>query len=42
MESIEIGFSEHGTLSFDSVRKKVITTKKSGFYFTIKHNKQAK
>ena len=30
-ESIEIGFSEHGTLSSDSIEKKLITTKKRGF-----------
>ena len=27
--------SEHRTLSSNSIEKKVITTKKSGFYFTI-------
>ena len=32
-ESIKIGISEHGTLSSDSIEKKVITTKKGGFYF---------
>ena len=36
------GISEHGTLSSDSVEKKVITTKKSRFYFTIGNNKQVK
>ena len=41
-ELIEIGISEHGKLSSDSIEKKVITTKKSGFYFTIGYNKQVK
>ena len=41
-ESIKIGISEHGTLSSDSIEKKVITTKKGGFYFTIGYNKQVK
>ena len=41
-ESIEIGISEHGTLSSDSIKNKVITTKKSGFYFTTGYNKQVK
>ena len=36
------GISEHGTLSSDSIGKKVIATKKSGFYFTIGYNKQVK
>ena len=36
------GISEHGALSSDSVEKKVITTKKSRFYFTIGYNKQVK
>ena len=34
-ESIENGISKHEALSSDSVEKKVITTKKSGFCFTI-------
>ena len=41
-ESIEIGISEHGTLSSDSIKNKVITTKKSVFYFTTGYNKQVK
>ena len=41
-ESIEIGISEHGTLSSDSIEKKVVATEKSGFYFTIGYNKQVK
>ena len=36
------GISEHGTLSSDSIGKKVIATKKSGFYFTVGYNKQVK
>ena len=34
-ESIEIVISEHGKPSSDSTESKVITTMKSGFYFTI-------
>ena len=41
-ESIEIDISEHGTFSSDSIEKKVIATKKSEFYFTIRYNKQVK
>ena len=41
-ESIEIGIYEHGTLSSDSMKQKVITTKKSGLYLTIRYNKQEK
>ena len=41
-ELIEIGISEHETLTSDSIKKEVITTKKSGFYFTIGYNKQVK
>ena len=41
-ESTEIGISEHGTFSSESIKKKVITTKKDGFYFTIGYNKQVK
>ena len=37
-ESIEIGISEHGTLSSNSIEKKVIATKKSVFYFAIGSN----
>ena len=33
-ELIEIGISEHETLSSDSIEHKVMTTKKGGFYFT--------
>ena len=42
MELIEIGISEHGTLSSNSIKKKVITTKKNGFYSSIGYNKQVK
>ena len=35
MESIEIGISEHGTFSSDSIEDRVITTMKGGFYYTI-------
>ena len=38
-ESIEIGISEHGTFSSDSIENKVIATMKGGFYFTIAYNK---
>ena len=41
-KSIEIRISEHGTLTSDSIKKKVTTTKKGGFYFTIGYNKQIK
>ena len=41
-ESIETDISEHGTSSSDSIEKKVITTKKGGFYFTIGYSKQGK
>ena len=41
-ELIEIGISKHGTLSSDSIEKKLITNKKEGFYFTIGYNKQGK
>ena len=41
-EWIEIGISEYEGLTSDSIEKKVITTKKSGFYFTIGYNKQVK
>ena len=41
-ESIEIGISEHRTLSSGSIEKKVITTMKGGFYFTIGYDKQVK
>ena len=41
-EWIEIGISEHEALTSDSIEKKVITTKKSGFYFIIGYNKQVK
>ena len=41
-EFIEIGISEHGTLSSNFIEKKVITTKKSRFYFSIGYNKQVK
>ena len=34
--------SKHGTLSSDSIEKKLITNKKEGFYFTIGYNKQVK
>ena len=39
---MEIGISEHGTFSFDSIENKVITTMKGGFYFTIAYNKRVK
>ena len=42
MGLIQISISEHGTLSSDSIEKKVITIKKSGFHFTIGYNKQVK
>ena len=35
MASIEIGISEHGTFSSDSIENKVITTMNGGFYFTM-------
>ena len=34
-ESIEIGISEHGAFSCNSIENKVIATKKGGFYFTL-------
>ena len=39
-ESIEIGISEHRTLSSGSVEKKVFTTMKGRFCFTIGYDKQ--
>ena len=39
---IEIGISKHRTLSSGSIEKKVITTMKGGFYFTIGYDKQVK
>ena len=39
---IELGISEHGTITSDSIKKKLITTKKGGFSFTIGYNKKAK
>ena len=41
-ESIEIGISWHGTFSSHSIKIKVITTIKVGFYFRIGYNKQEK
>ena len=41
-ESIEIGLSEHRTLSSGSIKKKVITTIKGGFCFTVGYDKQLK
>ena len=41
-ESIEIGISEHGTFSSNSIENKVITTKKGGFYFTLGYDKPVK
>ena len=41
-EWIEIGISEHEALTSDSIEKKVIATKKCGFYFIIGYNKQVK
>ena len=41
-ESIEIGISEHRTLSSGSIEKKVSTTMKGGFCFTIAYDKQVK
>ena len=34
--------SEHGTFSLDSIKNKLITTMKGGFYFTKGYNKQVK
>ena len=42
MEWIEISISEHEILTSDSIEKKVITAKKSWFYFTTGYNKQVK
>ena len=42
MESIEIGISEHRTLFSGSIEKKVITTMKGGFCFTIGYDKEVK
>ena len=41
-ESIEIGISEHGTFSSNSIENKVITTMKGGFYFTLGYDKPVK
>ena len=41
-ESIDIGISEHRTLSSGSIEKEVITTMKGGFCFTIGYDKQVK
>ena len=41
-ELIEIGISEHGTFSSDSIENKVIATMKGGFCFTMGYNKQVK
>ena len=38
-ESIETGISEHGKFLSDSIKRKVITTMKGRFYFTIAYNK---
>ena len=42
MESMEIGISERGTFSSDSIENNVIITMKGGFYFTMGYNKQVK
>ena len=39
---MEVGISEHGILSSDSIEKKVITTNENGFYFAIGYSKQAR
>ena len=41
-ESIEIGISEHRTLSSGSIEKKKSATMKGGFCFTIAYDKQVK
>ena len=41
-ESIEISISEHGFFSSDSIKKKVIATKKGELYLTMGYNKQVK
>ena len=41
-ESIEIGISEHEFFSSDSIKKKVIATKKGELYLTMGYNKQVK
>ena len=41
-ESIEIGISEHGTFSSNSIENKVITTMKGGFYLTLGYDKPVK
>ena len=41
-ESIEIGISEHRTLSSGSIEKTVIATMKGGFCFTIGYDMQVK
>ena len=41
-ELIEIGISEHGRFSSDSIENKVITNMKGGFYFTIGYDKPVK
>ena len=41
-ESMEIGISERGTFSSDSIENNVIITMKGGFYFTMGYNKQVK
>ena len=41
-KSIEIGISEHGTFSSNSIKNKVITTKKGGFYLTLGYDKPVK
>ena len=42
MESIEIGISQHRTLSSGSIGRQVITTMKGGFCFTKGYDKQVK
>ena len=42
MKLIEIGISEYGLFSSDSIEKNLITTTKGGFYFTMGYNTQVK
>ena len=41
-ESIEICISEHRTFSSDSIKNRLNTTMKNGFYFTMGYNKSIK
>ena len=41
-ESIEVGISEHGIFSSNSIGNKLIITMKGGVYFTLGYDKPVK